>query len=194
MANGSRKPKLYVIAGPNGAGKTTFAREFLPNQMGCLEFVNADLIAGGLSPLAPEAAAIQAGRLMLQQIRSLADQRKTFGFETTLAGRTYLKLFTDLKRRGYEVHVVFLWLPSVAVALDRVAERVRKGGHNVPAAVVRRRFRKGIHNLLRTYRSIWDSISLFDNSGATARLIFEERAGMQTVHDAGSYENILRMA
>jgi len=193
MANGTRKPQLYVIAGPNGAGKTAFAREFLPHQMGCFEFVNADLIAGGLSPLAPEAAAIQAGRLMLQQIRSLAGQHKTFGFETTLAGRSYLKLFADLKRRGYEVHVVFLWLPSVIVALDRVAERVRKGGHNVPVAVVRRRFRKGIHNLLQTYRSVWDSLSLFDNSGATARLIVEERAGKQTIHDAGLYEQILRM-
>ena len=148
MSNAARHPQLYVIAGPNGAGKTTFAREFLPHQMGCLEFVNADLIAGGLSPLAPETAAIQAGRLMLERIHTLAVQWKNFGFETTLSGRSYLRLFHNLKRQGYEIHVSFVWLRSVALALQRVADRVRLGGHNIPTAVVRRRYTKGLRNLL----------------------------------------------
>jgi len=193
MNHASRKPQLYVIAGPNGAGKTTFAREFLPHQVACFEFVNADLIAGGLSPLAPETASIQAGRLMLNQIHAMAAQRKTFGFETTLAGRSYMRLFGDLKQRGYEIHVVFLWLPTVVIALERVAERVRKGGHNVPAGVVRRRFRKGIHNLLQPYRPLWDSISLFDNSGSPARLVYEERAGVPTIHNSALYDQVVRM-
>ncbi len=177
MSLASRHPQLYVIAGPNGADKTTFARQFLPRYRDCLEFINADLIAGGLSPLRPETAAIPAGRLMLRQIYTLSAQRHDFGFETTLSGRSYLRLFRQLKQRGYEIHVIFLWLRSVELSLQRVALRVREGGHNVPENVIRRRFRKSIRNLFGEYRNLWDSILVFDNSETISQLIYREIAG-----------------
>ncbi len=124
------KPNLYAIAGPNGAGKTTFAKEFLPHYAGCLEFVNADLIAGGISPFVPERAAIRAGRLMLQQIHLLGKLGRAFGFETTLAGRSYLPFLSELKRRGYCIHMFFLWVhsidPNVAKA-EGAADARRQG-------------------------------------------------------------------
>ena len=134
------KPSVYIIAGPNGAGKTTFAREFLPNYADCKNFVNADLIAQGVSPFSPEAAAFRAGRLMLEEIDLYAKRGDSFGFETTLSGRSYLNLIRRLKRREYEVHVFYVWVPSVELALLRIRGRVSLGGHDVPAADVRRRF------------------------------------------------------
>src|SRR4051794_6777634 len=125
-------PTAYVIAGPNGAGKTTFAMEFLPAFVQCREFVNADLIAAGLSPFAPETQAIRAGRLMLTRIKELAAARQDFAFETTLAGRSSLKVVTDLKQSGYQVILFFLCLPRAQMAVERVALRVRLGGHDVP--------------------------------------------------------------
>lgn len=128
-------PNLYVIAGPNGAGKTTFAREFLPNYVDCKQFVNADLIAGGLSPFSPEGAALKAGKLLLQEIRDLAVKKRDFGFETTLSGITHASFFRSLKRRGYAIHLFFLWIPDVRIALARISDRVKKGGHDVPQKV-----------------------------------------------------------
>jgi len=162
---------LYIIAGPNGAGKTTFARKFLPDYVKCLEFINADLIAGGLSPFVPERAAIQAGRIMMEQIRSLSAQRRDFGFETTLSGKTYVKLFLDLKKKGYRIHLFFLWLANANLAIERIAERVRLGGHHIPDSVVRRRFDRGLSNFFRLYRPLLDSWAFFDNSENTPRLI-----------------------
>ena len=127
--------ELYIIAGPNGIGKTTFARTFLPKYADCKNFINADLIAEGISPFSPEAAAVRAGRLMLNEIGFFAQRRATFAFETTLSGRSYLRLIRQLKKQGYEVHIFFLWVKSVDVALSRVRERVLKGGHDVPEAV-----------------------------------------------------------
>src|SRR4051794_8083647 len=121
-------PTAYVIAGPNGAGKTTFAMVFLPGFVHCREFVNADMIAAGLSPFAPEPQAMRAGRLLLTRIKELAEARQDFGFETTLAGRSYLKVIDDLRRSGYQVTLFFLWLPSAETAVERVAGRVREGG------------------------------------------------------------------
>jgi len=193
MNHASHHPQLYVIAGPNGAGKTTFAREFLPHQVACFEFVNADLIAGGLSPLAPDTAAIQAGRLMLERIHTLAAQQKDFGFETTLSGRSYLKLFRDLKRRGYEIHVSFVWLQSVELALQRVADRVRFGGHNVPAAVIRRRYAKGLRNLSGDYRAIWNSVSFYDNSGKSPVLVYAETGDVTQVLNETLYREVKRI-
>jgi len=157
--------ELYVIAGPNGAGKTTFAREFLPYFAKCEEFVNADFIATGLSPFSPRDAALQAGRLMLQRIHDLAAQRKSFGFETTLAGKSYTRLFQYLKLHHYSIHLIFLWLPKVDLAIKRVQDRVRQGGHSVPEADIRRRFKRGIHNLFSVYRPLIDTWTLLDNSG-----------------------------
>lgn len=123
---------VYIIAGPNGAGKTTFATEFLPHYAGCRNFINADLIAQGLAPLAPEEAAIRAGRLMLEEVRRLASDGATFGFETTLAGRSYLPWIRRLRQNGYEVHLFYLWVPDVELLLSRIRIRVTRGGHDVP--------------------------------------------------------------
>lgn len=185
-------PKLYVIAGPNGAGKTTFARTFLPAYVGCRQFVNADLIAGGLSPFAPETAAFSAGRLMLEQIRSLGARSRDFGFETTLSGRSYLPLLRSLKARGYSIHLFFLWIPSVELALARIAGRVREGGHNVPDAVVRRRFAKGLSNLFRVYRPLLDSWTIFDNSSEEPCVIASEADGELRVANQELHDRIQR--
>jgi len=127
--------ELYVIAGPNGAGKTTFARKFLPNYAKCKNFVNADLIAAGMSPFSPETAAVRAGRLMLDEIRFFSERRASFAFETTLSGRTNLRLIHKLRANGYRIHLFFLMVSSIEVALSRIKERVVKGGHDVPEAV-----------------------------------------------------------
>ena len=156
--------ELYIIEGPNGAGKTTFAREFLPHFVRCLEFVNADYIATGISPFAPAAAAIEAGRVMLKRIDTLAAEGKSFGFETTLAGRGYVKLLQRLKAEGYRIHLFFVWLPSSSLALERVAQRVRKGGHDIPASVIRRRFDAGLKNFFEIYRPLVDRWELWDGS------------------------------
>jgi predicted ABC-type ATPase len=152
LRNKNRRPNLYIIAGPNGAGKTTFARKFLPQYAECLEFVNADLIAGGLSPFAPERAAILGGRLMLEQIHSLAERGLDFGFETTLSGKTYVKLLRDMKKRGYLIHILFLWIINVELALERIQLRVRNGGHHIPETIVRRRFSRSLSNFFRFYQ------------------------------------------
>ena len=149
-----RMPTAYVIAGPNGAGKTTFATEFLPDFVHCREFVNADLIAAGLSPFAPETQAMRAGRLSLTRIKELAEARRDFGFETTLAGRGYVNLLDGLRRSGYRVILFFLWLPSAEMAVARVANRVRQGGHNIPEATIRRRFEAGLRNFFRMYAPV----------------------------------------
>ena len=127
-------PKIIIIAGPNGAGKTTFAREFLPQEAGCPVFVNADLIAAGLSPFAPERAAIQAGRLMLEAIAQHVARRESFAFETTLSGKAYARQIPRWRQLGYCVELFFLSLPLVDMAVQRVAERVRQGGHDIPEA------------------------------------------------------------
>src|SRR5712691_3311640 len=138
-----REKKIVIIAGPNGAGKTTFAREFLPREAGCPHFINADLIAAGLSPFAPERAAVRAARIMLEEIGRSAAEGSSFAFETTLSGLGYVRRIAQWRRDGYTVKLMFLKLSSVEEALARVAMRVRQGGHDVPADVVRRRFHAG---------------------------------------------------
>jgi len=163
--------KVVIIAGPNGAGKTTFAREFLPNEAGCPIFVNADLIAAGLSPFQPERAAVKAGRLMLEEIQGHFRQQASFAFETTLAGRTYARMIPDWQAAGYHVKLFFLTLPSPEMAIARVAERVRQGGHDVPEQVIRRRFTAGRSNFDTLYQGLVDSWALYDNSGDEPQLI-----------------------
>lgn len=157
--------KIIIIAGPNGAGKTTFARAFLPAEAQCPRFINADLIAAGLSPFAPEAAAVKAGRLMLQEIAACVSREDSFAFETTLSGLAYLRHICEWRQLGYHVGLFFLGLPSVEVAIARVAERVRQGGHHIPEDVVRRRFVAGRANFDRHYREAVDAWALYDNSG-----------------------------
>lgn len=163
--------KIVIIAGPNGAGKTTFAKEYLPNEAGCPDFINADLIAAGLSPFRPEAAAVHAGRLMLQEIKSRVKQRKSFAFETTLSGRSYAHKIPQWQALGYHVKLIFLNLPSANMAVARVAARVAQGGHNVPEAVIRRRFSSGLRNFDNTYMKIVDAWILYDNSGSIPLLL-----------------------
>ncbi len=166
---------LYIIAGPNGVGKTTFAREFLPNYADCKNFVNADLIAQAMAPFSPETAAIRAGRMMLSEIRSFAKRRVSFAFETTLSGRGYIALLRQLKAKGYKIQVFFLSVKSVDLALSRVRERVSRGGHDVPEAVVRRRFKRSMQNFLGQYRQLADRWMLFDNSGESPVLIASKK-------------------
>jgi predicted ABC-type ATPase len=157
--------KIIILAGPNGAGKTTFAREFLPQEAGCPVFVNADLIAAGLSPFAPERAAIQAGRLMLEAISQHAAKRESFAFETTLSGVGYARQIPQWRHMGYRVELFFLSLLSADMAVQRVAERVRQGGHNIPEATIRRRFEAGKRLFTTVYQPLVDQWALYDNAG-----------------------------
>jgi len=157
--------KIIIIAGPNGAGKTTFAREFLPNEAGCPQFVNADLIAAGLSPFAPDVAAVKAARIMLESITELERRGESFAFETTLSGLVYAKRIRRWREAGYHVTLFFLSLPNSQMAIDRVAERVRQGGHDVPSDVIRRRFDAGLRNFEQVYRDAVDTWAMYDNAG-----------------------------
>jgi predicted ABC-type ATPase len=165
--------KVVIIAGPNGAGKTTFAREFLPAEAELPVFVNADLIAAGLSPFDPAVAAIRAGRLMLQEIDRHATERRSFAFETTLAGHTYLHRIDTWRADGFIVELIFLSLGSPEDAIARVAMRVRQGGHDVHPDVVRRRFAAGMRNFREVYRQRVDFWQWYDNSGPHPRLLEE---------------------
>jgi predicted ABC-type ATPase len=167
----SRPPRCIIIAGPNGAGKTTFAREFLPRDAGIIHFVNADLIAGGLSPLRPELAVLSGGRLFLAELDRLARARADFAFETTLSGLGYLHRIERWKAAGYRLEITYLRLPSPQLALRRIAARVRQGGHNVPRADVLRRFTRGWLNFQRHYRPLADAWAVYDNSGDAPRLL-----------------------
>jgi len=152
------------MAGPNGAGKTTFANKFLPDFAHCEEFVNADLIARGLAPYAPESVAIKAGRLMLERVRELAREGRSFGLETTLAGQGYKSFFKQVKSQGYRISLFFIWLPKADLAVQRVADRVKLGGHFVPERDIRRRYSRGLNHFWRFYRALIDDWIIFDNS------------------------------
>jgi predicted ABC-type ATPase len=166
-----RKPRCIIIAGPNGAGKTTFAREFLPKEAGVVSFVNADLIASGLSPLRPELAAFAGGRLFLAELDRLARARVDFAFETTLSGLIYVQRLKRWKAAGYRIEIVYLRLASPRLALRRIASRVRQGGHNVPRADVLRRFERSWRNFQQSYRPLAHVWTVYDNSGDAPQLI-----------------------
>lgn len=163
--------KIIIIAGPNGAGKTTFAKTFLPQEAQCLRFINADLIAAGLSPFAPDTAAFKAGRLMIDEIDDCVSKKQSFAFETTLSGQTYAKRIRHWQNLGYHVSLFFLSLPSPEAAIARVSERVRQGGHDIPENVIRRRFTAGMHNFEAVYKNRVDSWVLFDNLGENSVLL-----------------------
>ena len=184
----------YIIAGPNGSGKTTFARLFLPDYVQCPNFVNADLIAQGLAPFEPRVAAIKAGKLVLQQIHEYAKHGVDFAFETTLSGKSYVDLLTDLKARSYALHLFFLWLPSAELAIARIKERVQEGGHHVPAEDVRRRFARGINNFFTLYESLFDSWMLFDNSKAKPILIAKRKNGHREIINEELFTIVQRSA
>jgi predicted ABC-type ATPase len=166
-------PNLYVIAGCNGAGKTTASYTVLPEILECEEFINADEIARGLSPFNPEKAAIEAGRIMLKKINDFIKKNYDFAFETTLASKSYLKTIDKAKENGYEVTLLFFWLDSVELAIERVRTRVAEGGHNIPEKVIRRRYFSGIINLFELYIPFCDYWMITDNSNPNLRLVAE---------------------
>lgn len=161
-----RAPRVAILAGPNGAGKSTSAPRILRDALGVDEFVNADVIAQGLSGLHPERMAIQAGRIMLKRIRALAEQRVNFAFETTLSTRSFAPWLASIIERGYELHLNYIWVPAPDLSIARVSERVRQGGHHVPADIIRRRYHKSIDNFFTLYRPLATSWVFYDNSGS----------------------------
>jgi len=167
--------KVYIIAGPNGSGKTTFANIFLPEYAKCDFFINADLIALGLSPFSPQQVAMKAGRLVLEQIIKYSESGLNFGFETTMAGVTYLKYFKMLKEKGYKIHVFFLWLPNTHLAIARVKNRVTQGGHNVATSDIKRRFKRSTYMFFTKYYSLIDEWMIFDNSHSIPNLIASKK-------------------
>lgn len=160
------QPIAIMLAGINGAGKSTSARALLADQLAVTSFVNADEIAQGLNAFSPESVSFEAGRVMLNRLRELADQRADFGFETTLAGRTYLFFIESLRRSGYVVELYYFWLRSPDVAVNRVRARVRAGGHNIPEATIRQRYGRSLDNFWNRYRQLADSWYVYDNSAA----------------------------
>ena len=164
-------PRCIIIAGPNGAGKTTFAREYLPEDAGVIHFVNADLLAAGLSPLRPESAVLAAGRWFLMELDRLAKARLDFAFESTLSGLTYLGRLKRWKVAGYRIEIIYLRLALPQLALHRIAARVKQGGHDVPRADVLRRFDRGWKNFVTAYRLQADAWTVYDNSGDSPKLL-----------------------
>ncbi|MBE0437763.1 MAG: zeta toxin family protein [Methylomicrobium sp.] len=177
-------PTCWIIAGHNGAGKTTFALEYLPQIVHCYHFINADLIAAGLSPLAPERELITASRIFLSEVESSINKKQDFAFETTLAGRSYLKLIDRLRSSGWHVELIYLALPSIEMSKARVAERVAHGGHNIPAQDIERRFARSLRNLLMEFSYAVNRCSCFMNTNDHTTLIFEQQDEQRNVvHD-----------
>jgi predicted ABC-type ATPase len=169
-------PKVVVIAGPNGAGKSTTSSAVLRDALKVHEFVNADTIAAGLSAFSPETVALTAGRIMLDRVRELAHEGSDFAFETTLASRTFAPWLRRLQTDGYKFHLVYLWLPTVELAIARVAERVRRGGHAVPENIVRRRYDRSLDNFFNLYSRFADSWLMMDNSIRSRPPVIAKRA------------------
>ncbi|MBN1424507.1 hypothetical protein JXA88_08120 [Candidatus Fermentibacteria bacterium] len=186
--------ECHIVAGSNGAGKTTFAREFLPRYAHCLNFINPDLIAGGLSPFDPSRAIVKAGRLVLEEIAESVRRRDDFAFETTLSGRTHLNLIRSIRVTGYRAHMFYLWIPSAEMAVARIRDRVDQGGHDVPETDVRRRYSRSLRNLFCVYRKELDSLHFFDNSTAEPRMVFHEEQGEVTIIDRRLYDRIIATA
>ena len=194
MTAHSRRPTCWIIAGPNGAGKTTFALSYLPEVAGCRHFVNADLIAGGLSPLAPESERIAAGRLFLREIARYERERVDFGFETTLAGRGYLRLIRRLRDNGWRIEMVYLALPDPEMARQRVAERVAHGGHHIPDHDIERRFFRSLRNLFDFYLDVVNRTRCFSNEGEVPELVLVHENQRRNVYREDVLSTMRRMA
>ena len=184
-------PRIYVIGGPNGAGKTTASMALFPHGLQCPEYVNADAIAAGISPFRPESVALQAGRVMLARLRELVESNQDFAFETTMASRSFAPFLRDCVAKGYTVHLLFVWLKSPDLAIERVAHRVAAGGHHIPEDVVRRRYVRGIQNFFNLYIPLartWDCV---DNSAGESILVAtKDGNGTITVLEADIWQKI----
>ncbi|GAB2800398.1 zeta toxin family protein [Rhabdobacter roseus] len=188
-------PNLYIISGCNGAGKTTASYTILPEILNCKEFVNADEIAKGLSPFQPEKVSLEAGRIMLQRIDFLLNIKANFAFETTLSTRSYVNTIKRAKENGYEVTLLYFWLNSQELAIERVKERVKEGGHNIPEQVIRRRYHKGIKNLLDLFIPIVDNWMIIDNSENPFIAVAEGQQGENMViHDKNIWNRIIEIS
>lgn len=186
-----KKPVCTIVAGPNGAGKTTFALNWLP-ALGCQNFVNADLIAAGLSPLSPEREWIAASRLLLREIADYRRRREDFAFETTLAGKTYLRLIEQLRIEGWRIVLYYFWLPTVEMSIDRVAERVAHGGHDIPLDDITRRYPRSIRNLLDHYSPLCDTTFCLDGSDRESGMIFTQDQTGRIVKNKMLYDALLK--
>ena len=185
-------PYLYIIAGCNGAGKTTASFSVLPEMLGCKEFVNADEIARGVSPFQPEKVAIEAGRIMLKRMKDLTAQKVDFAFETTLSSKTYVQFIRNAQSEGYYVSLIFFWLNTPELAIERVKIRVASGGHNIPEDVIRRRYWAGIKNLYQLYLPICDYWTIIDNSTPPFQIIAEGFKNEKTIiHNRLIYNQIV---
>ncbi len=187
-------PKCWIIAGVNGAGKTTFALEYLSKFTDCQQFINADLIAAGLSPLAPERELVAASRIFLHAIETRISRRENFAFETTLSGRGYLKLIARLQRENWQVNLLYLALPNVEMSIKRVAERVAHGGHNIPTEAIKRRFPRSLYNLFYEYRYCVDYCCCFLNNEETPELIFEQQKQNCNIVHNNFYQLLIEQA
>ena len=187
-------PTLYVIAGPNGVGKTTFADRYVPQTIRELEFVNADLIARGLSPYDPDSASMEAGRVALTRIRHLIAERRSFTWETTMSGRTAVGWLRAAKKSGYQIKCYFLWVSDVETTLNRIRQRIVEGGHSIEPEVSRRRFLKTIQNFFSVYKTVFDSWKLIANDASGPRLIAAEKDGRLAIRDRKAFATILQMA
>lgn len=183
-------PRLYIISGPNGSGKTTASYDVLPELLDCSEFVNSDEFAKHLSPFAPESAYITASRLMLRKVKYLFDRREDFCIETTLATRALLKMTRSAQQRGYFVTVLYFWLSSPDIAVERVAARVRAGGHNIPEETIRRRYQMGLNYLFHSYMQTCDKWILADNSNPPFDIIAEGSKKGLVIRDMQRYNHI----
>lgn len=192
--NPDATPTCWIIAGPNGAGKTTFALRFLPEVAKCRNFVNADSIAAGLSPLAPETAIFTASRLFLKTIEQHIQNRQSFAFETTLSGRTYLQLIERLRENAWQVEIIYLALSSVEMSKMRVAERVAHGGHNIPIKDIERRFSRSLRNLLTEFSRIANRTRCLMNSNETPELVFIQDGESRIVVNQNLFDQLTQQA
>jgi predicted ABC-type ATPase len=186
-------PTIYIIAGCNGAGKTTASFTVLPELLQVKEFVNADEIARGLSPFQPEMVSIEAGRIMLHRIDELIRLNLDFAFETTLATRSFAGLCDTAKSKGYQICLIFLWLDSIDLAIERVKQRVSEGGHDIPEDTIRRRYKSGLFNFFSLYKNRVDMWLFLDNSGTDPKLIAEGTKEL-TLHDQEKWQKIIHEA
>ena len=186
-------PRVVALAGPNGAGKSTFGPAIIRGTLGITEFVNADVIARGLSGFDPDRAAFAAGRVMLQRMKELSKQKASFAFETTLASRSFAPWVQELSGEGYEFHLVFVWLPSADEAIRRVRDRVKRGGHSIPEDVIRRRYEAGLENFFQLYKPLATRWHIHDNSGSEPRQIATgSREVVEGVLDEGIWSDLTK--